>query len=73
MKLHKTGLLILMLIFMLSFTACALAEEFADIPVKGMVTMLDLGATKCIPCKMMAPIMAKLEKAYEEKGQHHFH
>lgn len=68
MKLHKTGLLILMLIFMLSFTACALAEEFADIPVKGMVTMLDLGATKCIPCKMMAPIMAKLEKAYKEKA-----
>ena len=29
-----------------------------------MVTMIDLGAKKCIPCKMMAPILAKLEKEY---------
>ena len=36
----------------------------SELPVKGMVTMIDLGAEKCIPCKMMAPIMAKLEKAY---------
>ena len=33
-------------------------------PVKGMVTMVDLGAKKCIPCKMMAPILEKLEKEY---------
>ena len=44
------------------------AEEFRDLPVKGVVTMIDLGADKCIPCKMMAPIMAKLEKAYEGKA-----
>jgi thioredoxin 1 len=36
----------------------------SELPVKGMVTMIDLGAEKCIPCKLMAPIMAKLEKAY---------
>ena len=30
--------------------------------------MVDLGAKKCIPCKMMAPIMEKLEKAYEGKA-----
>lgn len=35
-----------------------------EVPVKGMVTMVDLGATACIPCKMMAPILAKLEKEY---------
>ena len=35
-----------------------------EVPVKGMVTMVDLGAKKCIPCKMMAPILAKLEKEY---------
>ena len=39
----------------------ALAPE---VPVKGMVTMIDLGAKKCIPCKMMAPILQKLEKEY---------
>ena len=48
--------------------AIADAEKFSNVPVKGMVTMIDLGADKCIPCKMMAPIMAKLEKAYEGKA-----
>ena len=43
-------------------------EKFADLPVKGMVTMIDLGAKKCIPCKMMAPILAKMEKQYESKA-----
>ncbi len=43
-------------------------ENFNDVPVKGMVTMIDLGADKCIPCKMMAPIMAKMEKQYEGKA-----
>jgi thioredoxin 1 len=35
-----------------------------EIPVKDMVTMVDLGAGKCIPCKMMAPILDKLQKEY---------
>ena len=35
-----------------------------EAPVKGMVTMVDLGAKACIPCKMMAPILEKLEKEY---------
>ena len=40
----------------------------AEVPVKGMVTMVDLGAHKCIPCKMMAPILEKLEKEYKGKA-----
>lgn len=40
----------------------------SDLPVKGMVTMLDIGADKCIPCKMMAPILAELEREYEGKA-----
>ena len=39
-----------------------------DVPVKDMVTMVDLGAKSCIPCKMMAPIMEKLEKDYKDKA-----
>ena len=46
-----------------------LAQDFSMVPEKGKVTMVDLGAKKCIPCKMMAPIMEKLEKAYEGKAQ----
>jgi thioredoxin 1 len=44
------------------------ADEFKNLPVKGMVTMIDLGAKKCIPCKMMAPIMEKMEKVYKGKA-----
>jgi len=68
MRLNKTGLFIYMIVLMVSFTASTYAEDFSRIPEKGMVTMLDLGAKKCVPCKMMAPIMVKLEKAYKEKA-----
>ncbi|MBF0474617.1 MAG: thioredoxin fold domain-containing protein [Deltaproteobacteria bacterium] len=44
------------------------AESNKEVPVKGMVTMVDLGATSCIPCKMMAPILEKLEKSYQGKA-----
>ena len=44
------------------------SESFADLPVKGMVTMIDLGAKKCIPCKMMAPILVRMEKMYKDKA-----
>jgi thioredoxin 1 len=46
----------------------ARAQDFTQVPVKGMVTMLDLGATECVPCKMMAPIMEKMEKKYQGKA-----
>ena len=45
-----------------------LAGDSLEVPVKGMVTMVDLGAKKCIPCKMMAPILEKVKKEYEGKA-----
>jgi len=33
-----------------------------------MVTLVDVGAGACIPCKMMAPILEKLEKDYQGKA-----
>ena len=44
------------------------ADKFKDVPTKGIVTMLDLGANACIPCKMMAPILKKMEKKYDGKA-----
>lgn len=42
--------------------------DFNKVPAKGMVSMIDLGAKKCIPCKMMAPILEKMEKVYKDKA-----
>jgi thioredoxin 1 len=44
------------------------AQTETQVPVKGMVTMVDFGAKKCIPCKMMAPILEKLKKEYEGRA-----
>ena len=57
------------------FSGCSSDEPPAShpppagaVPVKGMVTMVDLGADSCVPCKMMAPTIIKLEKAYRGKA-----
>ncbi len=65
MKQVLEKLSVLVIILVLLFAAGAFAEDFSKIPTKGMVTMVDLGAKKCIPCKMMAPILVKLEKEYQ--------
>lgn len=44
------------------------AQDFSHVPVKGMVTLIDLGADQCVPCKMMAPILSKLQKDYKDKA-----
>lgn len=68
MKQTMKKLSVPVVMFMLLFTTGAFAEEYLNFPVKGRVTMIDLGAKKCIPCKMMAPILVRLTKAYKEKA-----
>ncbi len=50
------------------YLADAQPLDFSNVPVSGMVTMIDLGATQCIPCKAMAPILEKMEKVYQGKA-----
>lgn len=60
-------------LFIAIFLVCSGSAIFADdsktdanpsLPAAGLVTMIDFGAHKCIPCKMMAPIIAELQKEY---------
>ncbi len=41
----------------------------ATAPVPGKVTMIDLGADECVPCKMMAPILKELRAAYDGRAE----
>lgn len=52
----------------LALSVAPVMAEVGKIPVPGMVTMVDLGAKKCIPCKMMAPILEALEKEYQKRA-----
>ena len=63
-----SGLLLITAAVPAAWAADATPESLAKLPVPGMVTMIDLGAKKCIPCKMMAPIMEKMEKRYKGKA-----
>lgn len=59
----KTWLVVgLLLLASLSWSALAVAKEQGKLPL-----LLDLGADKCVPCKMMAPILEKMEQGYAGK------
>lgn len=60
--------LLLALVASAALAASTLPKPAPAVPVKGMVTLVDLGATTCVPCRMMAPILAELEKEYKGKA-----
>ena len=67
MKVFRTVLLVISLAFCGSASAETLTTH-GILPVTGMVTMVDLGANSCIPCKMMAPILEELKTEYMGKA-----
>ena len=54
----------------LVFCACgsSLANDQNKYIVPGKVTLIDLGSHKCLPCRMMAPILNQLKREYEDKA-----
>ena len=63
----KWLILLELVLLCLAVTVLANDSNQTDIPLvptPGIVTMVDLGAHKCIPCKMMAPIIAELQVEY---------
>lgn len=70
-KIRLIGLLLAVVFGFAVSLACGSDSKPAKntaIPTPGMVTMVDLGADKCIPCKMMAPIIEELKKEYDGKA-----
>jgi len=56
-----------------SGTASVTASDFIsgkphELPLAGKVTMVDLGAHACVPCKMMTPIIKELSREYDGRA-----
>ncbi|MFC1452551.1 thioredoxin family protein [Verrucomicrobiota bacterium] len=45
-------------------SVAAVSEAAMPVPGGPLPRLVDLGSGKCIPCKMMAPILEELEKEY---------
>jgi len=58
------------ILFIVSVSSTLAAPVLVEpiIPVKDIVTMVDLGAKTCIPCKMMAPILEELKVEYDGRA-----
>jgi thioredoxin 1 len=52
----------------LSWAGLVVAAGPPEAPVIGQVNLVDLGSDYCLPCKMMTPIMTKVEKDYKGKA-----
>jgi thioredoxin 1 len=64
------GLLIVMLSFLAvaSVSGSDVPAIFPEVPVKGMVTLVDVGGESCTPCRMMVPILQQLQEKYRDRA-----
>ena len=68
MKIMARVALFLAALAVLHTSAGQAASPAVPVPVKDTVTMVDLGANACIPCKMMAPILEELAAEYRGRA-----
>ena len=59
-------------LFAQNSTDKAKEKQAGPAPVQKLLRLVDLGADKCIPCKMMAPILEELRNEYKGKLQVEF-
>ncbi len=60
--------LLLALVASAALAASTLPKPAPAVPVKGMVTMVDLGAGYCVPCRMMEPVLKEAEREYRGRA-----
>lgn len=60
--------IVTILIVALSSARAVETPAHQELPVNNTVTMIDLGAKTCIPCKLMAPILEELRIEYEGRA-----
>lgn len=63
---HGMAVIILLAVFLGN---AVYAEDFSKFPEKGKITLIDLGAGSCIPCKMMVPVLEKVKKRFAGKAE----
>ncbi len=68
MRLLSLSIVLLLFAVMSSFSPSSTWAQAEELPRKNTVTMIDLGAKACVPCKMMAPILEKLTTEYKGKA-----
>ena len=73
MKTKSTLILLVSIIIAVSFVLSAQSKEKKNSTTKSKVTFIELGSVNCIPCKMMQPIMAEIEKEYAGQVKVVFH
>jgi thioredoxin 1 len=63
-------LLLLLALFFMTTPAWAgsNAGQIPVVPAPGRVTMVELGADSCIPCKLMKPIIAEVKADYRNRA-----
>ena len=59
---------IVIVLTLLLFSPLQEAWSAPEIPVKNTVTMVDLGSTSCVPCKLMEPILKEMQEKYKGRA-----